>query len=84
MDKNKLAKLQEINYTVQKSCGNCNFGDIKTGKLFGVCEKYKYVHLKHCSELRQLSVNRYGFCSNYVVKEKFICEIHAYKMFITS
>jgi hypothetical protein len=83
MDKNKLDKLREINYTVKKCCGNCTFSYIKTDKLFGVCKKYNYDHLKHCGESRQLSVNRYGFCLCHVVNEKFVNEIHAYKILCT-
>ena len=82
MDENKLEKLKEIGYQIQECCGTCARAKIERGQLFGTCNKHKYQHLKHNKALRQLSINRYGYCLDYVIDSKFKYGIHAYNEFL--
>jgi len=64
MDANKLKVLQDLSYTVQKSCGLCTHG-VFPNNDWGTCNKHTYDHLKHTGEARQLSVFRYGSCEGF-------------------
>jgi hypothetical protein len=67
MDRNKLKILNEIGYVVRDSCGSCQYGDIKSGRGFGVCLQFHYLHEKHKTAML-LSIHRSGWCSNYLRK----------------
>jgi hypothetical protein len=61
MDANKLKILQDIEYRIHRSCGNCKYRNI-SGFIFGTCKKHKYSHLKHSASNRELSVCVDGIC----------------------
>ena len=70
MDANKLKVLQDINYTIRKTCGNCehaflNTRDTKGIVDFGLCTIQFYNHEKHTNSKRELSINEYGYCSKH-------------------
>lgn len=62
MDANKLKVLQDIDYTVQKSCMLCvHF----VGYTWGTCDRHEYEHLKHTERLRELTVHASGICKHF-------------------
>ena len=86
MDKNKLAKLKEVEYKVHKVCGNCAwYGRTSKGsmdsKLFDICFKHNYHHLKHNDSDRELSTTTFGSCQEHEWIEEFLNRIHDFKQF---
>lgn len=66
MDANKLKVLQNINYTVRKACGNCQYSRFgHPSANFGTCSKHHYTHLKHSDGNRELSINEFGYCDKH-------------------
>ena len=64
MDENKLKVLKEINYQIRRTCGNCRYSNgFSNG--FSTCKIYRYNHLKHSKETRELSINENGYCSEH-------------------
>ncbi len=65
MDANKLVKLKVIGYEIRKTCGNCVHSLFASpGTAWGTCWLYKYDHLKHSEQSRQLSIHRSGRCKD--------------------
>ena len=65
MDNNKLKILKNINYSKINCCGLCEHGIFNDNQIFGVCNKYKYDHLKHTGkEIRYMSIFKYGICNS--------------------
>ena len=64
MDVNKYRKLQEIGYKIHRCCGSCinanHFNDD-----WSTCKIHFYSHQKHSESLRELSIFKYGTCSQY-------------------
>ena len=72
MDKNKLQKLREIEYTIKECCGICAHSAFyKNPSDWSMCAVITYNHQKHTEELRQLSINKYGWCSKFK-KSKYL------------
>jgi hypothetical protein len=69
MDENKLKKLVHVGYEIRKCCGLCKHGQFKHDD-WGTCKLHDYEHLKHTQSKRQLSIYRYGTCSNVKYKER--------------
>lgn len=65
MDQNKLAKLDEIDYRIPALCALCAHGRFVGTDDWGVCTKFTYVHQKHTGEPRELSITRFGSCSEW-------------------
>lgn len=63
MDANKLARLEDIGYSIQPTCGLCVHFFAPPGGEFGECDLYSYEHQKHTGPPRKLSVNRHGSCT---------------------
>jgi hypothetical protein len=82
MDQNKLNKLQEIGYTIPRSCGTCKHFTQYEDMHFGECAVNEYTHLKHTGGKRKLSVVQYGSCNKYEQGE--VGFLHAFTMFLTS
>jgi hypothetical protein len=81
MDANKLKVLQEVAYTVNKSCGLCTHG-VFPNNDWGTCRVHVYDHLKHTGEARQLSVFRYGSCPRFELHEPLLATMGAFKQFM--
>lgn len=81
MDKNKLKVLQDLDYSIKRTCGNCYHGAFNS-MSFGVCLIHKYEHQKHTTEKRQLSVNQYGYCAEHKWKNPFVNFIHGFAEFM--
>jgi hypothetical protein len=62
MDKNKEKKLKKIGYIIPEVCGTCLHSDIKPGQDFGTCGLISYNHLKHSTDVRDLTIYRGGRC----------------------
>ena len=75
MDRNKAKVLEEIGYQWNRTCGTCDYVDIRPGTNWGVCMKFTYTHRKHHGPDRQLSVNRYGGCEAHVANPVFLRDI---------
>ena len=65
MDQNKLKKLREIDYKINKSCDTCVFSSFRTNNDYGFCMLHTYDHLKHTGENMPLSIFRFGVCPSY-------------------
>lgn len=62
MDTNKLKKLKEIGYVIPQTCDTCLHANIKPGQDFGECGLISFRHLKHTTDVRDLSIYRGGNC----------------------
>ena len=82
MDENKRQKLAEIGYTVKKCCGTCKHGEFRPNNDFGVCKLYAYRHLKHSTDVRDLSIVKYGTCPSFEMTEQALGFIHAFAEFL--
>jgi len=69
VDKNKLAKLNEVGYKIRGTCANCKYSTLRfenrTFKLWGTCLKHLYKHEKHTDTDREMSVNHSGNCGDH-------------------
>ena len=83
MDGNKLKVLRDLDYKINKCCGNCLHSSFKGGSLFGVCKVNDYIHLKHTGEKRQMSINYFGECHKYNISEKFERQLEGFKEFLS-
>lgn len=83
MDQNKIKKLQEIGYTVEKVCGTCKYFAQYEDMHFGECDTHEYTHLKHSGGRRKLSVVQYGTCDAWepAVDLEYL---HGFKDFLTT
>jgi hypothetical protein len=81
MDANKIKKLEEIDYNVRKCCGLCKHSHISLDG-WGICNLHKYKHEKHTGEERQLSINHFGFCSDFELDVTKTEELHNYAKLI--
>ncbi len=82
MDKNKKSKLASLGYKVNKCCGNCFHGDIREYRNWGTCGKHTHHHLKHTGKNRNMSINRYGCCDEYVMANGFMYSIEPWSEFL--
>jgi hypothetical protein len=62
MDKNKLAKLEQIGYSFNNCCAICAHGVFRPNTMFGACVLHNYDHLKHTGPTRDLSIHMLGGC----------------------
>lgn len=81
MDVNKLKVLRDLDYKIQKVCGNCQHSSFRGGSLFGVCSVNEYTHLKHTGEKRQLSINYFGSCDKHYPSSRFESQLEGFKEF---
>lgn len=81
MDENKLKILKDINYKINETCGNCEYGQFVLGD-FGTCVRYNYSHLKHTDSIRSLSIVRDGCCTKHKIDSSYLTRIHAYREFL--
>lgn len=81
MDENKDKQLAEISYKVHRTCGQCKHFKPGHGD-FGTCNLFKYKHLKHTGEERQLSVNRYGSCSKFEMNPAALMMLGLYDKYL--
>lgn len=72
MDANKLTVLREIGYEIKRTCGTCASASFPQND-WGTCSRFTYHHSKH-GDLRAMSINRYGTCSDHEMKdvEKYV------------
>jgi len=82
MDANKLKVLRDLDYKINKACGNCQHSSFRGGSLFGTCNVNDYVHLKHTGEKRQLSINFFGECEKYNISKRFEDQLEGFKEFL--
>jgi hypothetical protein len=83
MDANKLAKLNEIHYSIPRTCGFCKHSSIPapTGE-WGECTKYTYEHQKHNEAKRFLSIYRGGTCDGFELNNDAIQTIGRFMEFM--
>lgn len=74
MDENKLNKLREMGFHIRESCMTCKNSGIGRGKIFGVCKKFEYDHLKHNENPRNVSITILGKCDYHERDETKIYE----------
>lgn len=67
MDANKRLKLLSLGYSIQGSCGICQYGNFVGSQSFGACGLHTYQHLKHTEDHRQLSVYIHGRCEDFTL-----------------
>lgn len=83
MDANKLKKLEDIDYTIEPCCGLCEAAVFSNDNTdWGVCVRHYYKHQKHTEEPRMLSINRYGSCSSFSIKEQKQSSMKHFEKFI--
>lgn len=80
MDANKLALLQDIDYSISRSCGNCIHSQLNGD--WGTCNKFTYRHQKHTDSVRQLSINRYGQCMEHELNPTF--NVEGFTVFVST
>jgi hypothetical protein len=80
MDANKLEKLKEINYTINKNCGLCRYAKLSEDG-WGVCINNCYMHIKHNS-MMELSINRYGSCDQFELSDPAQDQLGTYNQFL--
>jgi hypothetical protein len=83
MDQNKIIKLQEIGYQVERVCGTCKHFQQFEDMHFGECDEHQYTHLKHSGGKRKLSVVQYGKCNNWTPSDD-LDYLHGFKQFLTT
>jgi hypothetical protein len=71
MDANKLKKLKEIKYQIRKCCGTCKHANFPAND-WSTCQFHTYQHQKHTVEMRNLSVNSYGYCPSFEWSEFYL------------
>lgn len=81
MDENKLDKLLQIGYILQPVCYNCKHSNLNG--MWGTCKLHTYQHKKHTKSLRQLSINQFGCCNNFEIKED-LKEFHRFSELLMS
>jgi hypothetical protein len=79
MDTNKLAKLKEAGYKIERVCGVCEHSKFVAGRDFGLCMLQTYFHQKH-KEKRHLSISKFGGCFRF--KKKIIRELEDFERFL--
>lgn len=82
MDQNKLKVLQDIGYTIPKTCGLCEHGRFAASQDFGVCAIQTYDHLKHSGPARSLSINIAGSCPKFKIDEDAKSRLGAWAEFV--
>lgn len=82
MDNNKLKVLQDINYEIQKVCGNCKHSGIYGAAQYGTCKKKTYEHLKHIGPPRQLSIHVFGSCNSHEYMEGYAAVLTTWAEFL--
>lgn len=82
MDSEKFKVLKGIGYVVKETCSTCIHANIRAGAMFGTCEKHSYDHQKHSGPPRQLSINRSGWCPDYVPSATRETELHRFSEFL--
>jgi hypothetical protein len=81
MDKNKLKVLQEIQYQVRATCGSCNHSSFRSDD-WGTCGVWSYQHLKHSTDVRDLSINKAGYCESWTAKPGYVEGLGGFKEFL--
>lgn len=71
MDKNKLNVLHAIDYTIKRTCATCNYAEFPNNN-WGLCHLHRYQHEKHTGELRDLSINKLGYCKSYTHDHRLV------------
>jgi hypothetical protein len=87
MDANKETKLKELDYTIQKCCGNCNSHAIDNQHSdWGVCARHTYIHQKHVGGAkdsnRDLSINRFGCCKDHKFNSIYLLRLEQFQQFV--
>mgnify|MGYP003613172759 CR=1 FL=1 len=77
MDANKLIKLNKINYEIKRCCGICEHANVFNDN-WSTCKIHTYEHEKHSEANRQLSIFKFGYCSQF----KFNAELGTWKEFL--
>ena len=67
MDANKLEKLREVNYKLQKSCLLCTYSMFSSESNWGECKKFNYKHQNRSGKKRQLSIHKGGVCDSFAI-----------------
>ena len=82
MDKNKLKKLIEEEYTINQCCNFCAHAVFKPSKKFGTCSIKTYNHEKHNDTKRDLSIYIYGKCKNgFTLAPAMLWDLESYSQF---
>jgi len=81
MDINKLKVLKEINYTIKKTCNNCDNSFFKKRTDWGLCMDSSYFHNKHEKNMF-VSINRYGYCEDWKISKSKIEKLGYFKNFL--
>lgn len=67
--------LKDINYKVNITCGLCKHSEFVQNRMWGLCKKFKYQHLKHTDSERDLSVHRCGKCPHGEISDEGLIEL---------
>jgi len=78
-DSNKFAKLHEIGYTVQVTCGLCIHGDFGESGNWGGCTLHKDDCIRRVCPVLGLTVLRMGNCSNGVFDQILVEKLGSYQ-----
>jgi hypothetical protein len=82
MDINKLEKLLDIKYEVNRVCGLCIYAKLNPNTDWGTCAYHGYIHSKHNDGDRQLSINRYGSCSEFKANQEEMLKLDRFTEFM--
>lgn len=83
MDDNKLKLLKQVEYEVCRCCYFCAHSEpFRQGTDWSTCRRYKYQHLKHTGDLRQMSIVKFGVCSSFEPKDGARLELGAFAQFM--
>ncbi len=84
MDANRLKVLQDIDYRVVRTCGNCRFSDFGPTAFWGRCSKFAFQVLKHLGAAsdeaqRGLSVRYDGVCPQHDQRSTAVERLRGYQ-----
>lgn len=82
MDANKLQVLQDLPYTIPKTCGLCLHGEFPQND-WGTCQVTQYEHQKHTGDARQLSILRFGSCPKFEADDQKVLLLGLFQEFLT-
>lgn len=80
MDSNKLEKLKQIQYRIKDCCGICIYSNISLDG-WGTCDQFRYKHVKHTGEERQLSIHMFGSCDYFMADEYKISPLRKMELY---
>ncbi len=82
MDENKLKKLKEVGFVMNRCCGLCSFATFSPGVgVYGECSEHTYEHKKHTGPKRDVTVHKYGYCPCFEPNYELLDRLGPWKTF---